>query len=223
MQNLSNTYIKEIFSSIQGEGIFVGQKHIFVRFCKCNLACKFCDTDFDIKNAKKYSIDELYGILKPLNSEVISLTGGEPLLDVDFLGEFLKKYKNKLNKKVYLETNGVCFEELKKIIDNVDVISMDIKLKSATGQENDFLKNEEFIKIAQKKELFLKVVFDENILDEEIEKTCFLAKKYNLKLVLQPKMPISKEIDIENIFEKFYSKYHNVFLIPQTHKFLNLA
>ena len=220
---MQNTYIKEIFSSIQGEGLYVGQKHIFVRFCKCNLACKFCDTDFDIKNAKKYSIDELYETLKPLDSDVISFTGGEPLLDVDFLNDFLKEYKEKLNKKIYLETNGTCFEELKKIINYVDIIAMDIKLKSATGQENSFFENEEFIKTALNKELFIKIVFDENISEEEIIKTSSLAKKYNLKLILQPKMPINKNLNIENIFEKFYLNYHNVFLIPQTHKFLNLA
>lgn len=220
---MQNTYIKEIFSSIQGEGLYVGQKHIFVRFCKCNLACKFCDTDFNIKNAKEYSINELYEILKPLDSDVISFTGGEPLLDVDFLNDFLKEYKDKLNKKIYLETNGTCFEELKKIINYVDIIAMDIKLKSATGQENSFFENEEFIKTALNKELFIKIVFDENISEEEIIKTSSLAKKYNLKLILQPKMPISKNLNIENIFEKFYLNYHNVFLIPQTHKFLNLA
>lgn len=220
---MQNTYIKEIFSSIQGEGLYVGQKHIFVRFCKCNLACKFCDTDFDIKNAKEYSIDELYEILKPLDSDVISFTGGEPLLDVDFLNDFLKEYKDKLNKKIYLETNGTCFKELKKIIDYIDIIAMDIKLKSATGQENSFFENEEFIKTALNKELFIKIVFDENISEEEIIKTSSLAKKYNLKLILQPKMPINKNLNIENIFEKFYLNYHNVFLIPQTHKFLNLA
>ena len=38
--------IKEIFSSIQGEGLLVGVEQIFIRFCKCNLACKYCDTDF---------------------------------------------------------------------------------------------------------------------------------------------------------------------------------
>ncbi len=223
MQNTFNTYIKEIFSSIQGEGLYVGQKHIFVRFCKCNLNCKFCDTDFNIKNAKKYSIDELSEKLKSLDADVVSFTGGEPLLDWEFLKEFLKKYKNKLNKKIYLETNGTCYKELEKIIDYIDIIAMDIKLKSATEEENNFSINEAFIKTALKKELFIKIVFDENISNEEIKETANLAKKYNLKLILQPKMPISKNLDIEEIFEKFYSYYHNIFLIPQTHKFLNLA
>jgi len=218
----STTKIKEIFTSIQGEGPYIGQKHIFVRFCKCNLNCAFCDTDFNIENALGYSIDELFDKLNKINCEVISFTGGEPLVDVEFLETFLKKYKTKLNKKIYLETNGTMVEQLAKIIDLVDVVSMDIKLESATKQVNQFKVNEEFLKIATKKEAFIKVVFDKNITQEEIDYCATLAKKYDILLVLQPKMPMDKDLNIENIFEKFYKKYESVRLIPQVHKFLNV-
>src|SRR3989339_2270889 len=36
--------ISEVFSSYQGEGIFVGQPQVFIRFCGCNLRCGYCDT-----------------------------------------------------------------------------------------------------------------------------------------------------------------------------------
>ena len=51
--------IKELFASIQGEGPFIGYKQVFIRLCGCNLKCKYCDTDFELKNAKDYSIEEL--------------------------------------------------------------------------------------------------------------------------------------------------------------------
>ena len=218
-----STKIREIFTSIQGEGPYVGQKHIFVRFCKCNLNCAYCDTDFNSQNAKDYNIDDLALNLADNDAEVISFTGGEPLLELDFLKEFLCEYKSKLNKKIYLETNGTLYKNLAQIIDNIDIISMDIKLESATGQPNLFFENEEFLKIAQKKETFAKIVFDENISDDEIEKTTTLAKKYNTLLILQPKMPINKGLDLDNIYNKFYKKYKNIRLIPQVHKYLNLA
>ncbi|MDX9694125.1 MAG: 7-carboxy-7-deazaguanine synthase QueE, partial [Methanothermobacter sp.] len=36
--------IMEVFSSIQGEGLLVGCRQIFIRFAGCNLNCKYCDT-----------------------------------------------------------------------------------------------------------------------------------------------------------------------------------
>lgn len=223
MQNQSTTKIREIFTSIQGEGPYVGQKHIFVRFCKCNLKCAFCDTDFNIEYALGYNIDELFEKLNKIDSATISFTGGEPLVDVLFLKEFLSKYKTKLNKKIYLETNGTMYNELSKIIEYTDIISADIKLKSATGQENRFDINEKFMDIASLKEAFIKIVFDKNITPDEIQNCIKIAKKHDTLIILQPKMPLDKDIELEKIFNMFYERYKNVRLIPQVHKYLNLA
>lgn len=214
--------IKEIFESIQGEGNYIGYNQLFIRFCKCNLHCKYCDTDFT-SNLKEYSVDELlYEINKYENIHSISLTGGEPLLDTDFLKEFLPK----TNKKIYLETNGTLFNELKEIIDYVDIISMDIKLNSTSNNGNLFEEHKKFIDIAKQKELFLKVVFDENITEEEIISTIKIAKENNLDIILQPKMDgddlkISHQ-GITKIYNKFVNAYEKIRLIPQVHKFLNV-
>ena len=52
-----------------------------------------------------------------------------------------------------------------------------------------------------------KIVFDENITDEEILKTIEIAKKYNLTIILQPKMPMNKGFQPEEIFYKYFKKY----------------
>ncbi len=215
--------IKEIFDSIQGEGSYIGQKQLFVRTTRCNLNCSYCDTDFLCdESSQEYGFDEFFEKLKASDAATVSFTGGEPLLEADFLCEFLRKYKNRLNKKIYLETNGTNAEELAKVIDYVDIISMDIKLKSAAGIEFSLITFDEFLEIAKQKEVFAKVVFDENILDTEIKECCELAKKYQIELILQPRMPMSTSLDIEGIFDKFYKQYKNVRLIAQMHKFLNL-
>ena len=36
--------VQEVFSSIQGEGIHIGQRQVFVRFAHCHLKCAYCDT-----------------------------------------------------------------------------------------------------------------------------------------------------------------------------------
>ena len=115
------------------------------------------------------------------------------------------------------------YNELSQIIDFIDIVSMDIKLKSATGQDNKFEENEKFIDFAKDKELFIKVVFDSKIEDEEIKNTVNLAKKHNNLIILQPKMPMENDLALINIFDKFFGLYPNIRLIPQIHKFLNLA
>ena len=39
--------VNEIFYSIEGEGLRVGEPTTFVRLARCNLRCPFCDTEFD--------------------------------------------------------------------------------------------------------------------------------------------------------------------------------
>ncbi len=214
--------IKEIFESIQGEGLYIGVNQLFIRFSSCNLHCRYCDTDFK-SDLKDYTADELAKIVNDFkNIHSVSLTGGEPLTEADFLSEFLPK----VNKKVYLETNGTLYESLSKIINYVDIVSMDIKLPSATGMDSLFKEHEKFIEIAKQKETFLKVVFNEKITDFETEETIRLAKKYGLTIVLQPMMEgeylkLSNDI-INKTYRKFVEKYPNTRLIPQVHKFLKV-
>ena len=114
-------------------------------------------------------------------------------------------------------------DELTQIIDVIDIVSMDIKLQSATGQVNRNNVNEKFLKIASQKEVFIKVVFDKNIIQEEIKFSAELAKKYGVLLILQPKMPMDNDLELYEIYEKFYKLNREIRLIPQVHKFLNLA
>lgn len=218
--------IVEIFTSIQGEGPYIGVKQLFIRFSGCNLQCDFCDTNIH-GEFLEFSSQELVENIKDFDLRTIhsiSLTGGEPLLWVDFLQEFLPL----VDSKIYLETNSTLKNNLEKIIDSIDIISADIKLPSASGVEGSFAIHDEFFKTAKKydKEIFAKVVFDENILDNEISHCLKLAEKYNLPLILQPKT-VADKIPVEpdkilEIFNKFLDNYPNVRLIPQVHKYLGV-
>lgn len=214
--------VNEIFESVQGEGILTGYKQIFVRFAGCNLNCSYCDTDYTFKQDNvELNEEELFDKIKKYDAETISLTGGEPLLYSDFIKSFLNKYKKFLKKEIYLETNGILYSNLNEIINFIDIVAMDIKLESATGQTNNFEDNEKFLDIASKTACFIKIVFDSNIKKEEIETSANLALKYNIPIVLQPKMPLDNT-DYLNIYNKFYYIHKDIRLIPQMHKFLNI-
>lgn len=222
-KELNKAKIKEIFSSIQGEGPYIGYKQLFIRFCGCNLNCRYCDTDFDSKDAKEYTVRELLEIVDS-NKEChsVSLTGGEPLLHVNFIKEFAQKS----SLPVYLETNGTLTDKLKEIIDFVTYVSADIKLPSATGAYPAWDKHNLFFETACKKILFAKAVFDNNITDDEIKNMCELCKKYNIELILQPMMrgkcPVADSAFMEKILDKSLNLYHRVRLIPQVHKFIDV-
>ena len=230
-----NAYIKEIFTSIQGEGPYIGEKQIFVRFCGCNLHCAYCDTNFE--KPDKFYINELSQsfdnpitskslstIVQNLQTETISLTGGEPLLHKDFLLEFLPQLKSK---RIYLETNGTLYNELKEVIKYIDIISMDIKLSCSTAQDNQFDANTKFIEIAHKaqKEIFVKIVLDKNYSKEELLEAIKIVKKFDVFLIIQPMDCKDKinNLDSNSLIELFdfmYQNYPKIRLIPQVHKFL---
>lgn len=219
------TKIKEIFASVQGEGPYVGYKQVFVRFCNCNLKCNYCDTEFAPNEPfEDFTPQELADYIKRIsNFHSISLTGGEPLLSIDFLKQFLplvNKYK------IYLETNATLSEKLSEVIDFIDIVSADIKLESATGIKDTYKFHDNFFKVAVQKECFAKIVFNNDITEDEIQECCELAKKYNLELILQPQMindkPSVSADFCETILDKFLQHHENTRLIPQTHKFLNI-
>lgn len=222
--------IKEIFVSTQGEGPYVGYRQLFIRFCACNLSCRYCDTDYSYKNENRvYSPQELLDFITkefdPAHIHSVSLTGGEPLLHAGFLKIFLPM----LNTKYYLETNATLPDKLYEILDFINIVSADIKLPSATGLNNTFEKHDEFFRTVRtnpKINLFAKMVFDENITEEEITAATNLAKKYDFELILQSKMlnnEISPSINFaDELFSKCLKRYKKVRLIPQVHKFLDI-
>jgi len=72
--------VREIFETIQGEGPLTGRPATFVRLAGCNLKCHFCDTDFDINKARRYSIDDIVRKCIAFGHDLVVITGGEPLL-----------------------------------------------------------------------------------------------------------------------------------------------
>jgi len=218
--------IFEVFESIQGEGLYLGERQLFVRFFGCNLSCKFCDTKLDC--FMEYEPAELLAELKLYQNgyHSIAFTGGEPLLQADFLKETLKLTRQ-AGYKNYLETNGTLAGELENIIDYVDIVAMDLKLPSSTGMGRLWGLHRKFLKIASAKEVFLKAVICQSTIEEDLREALKLIKEINnsLILVLQPNSYEDKRSLLEKA-ENFKGICRQegitACVIPQMHKFLGV-
>ena len=216
--------INEVFESVQGEGIYLGQRQVFVRFFGCNLACKYCDTK--INSFHEIDPAELLEQIGQCatDAESISFTGGEPLLHVDFLKEIMRLtsasgYKN------YLETNGTLIGELKRIIDYVDVVAMDVKLPSSTGMGQFWGIHRRFLKTASLKEVFIKAVVSLETPKEELIEAINLINEIApaTLLVLQPNCYEDNQ-QLRDKLEEFKNicqeKQISCCMVPQMHKLI---
>src|SRR2546423_1101044 len=80
--NSETLRIAEIFASIQGEGIWVGQPSVFVRVSGCNLRCTWCDTPYASWQPEGpiLKLDEILEQVERFRASHVVLTGGEPML-----------------------------------------------------------------------------------------------------------------------------------------------
>lgn len=93
--------IAEIFYSLQGEGARAGEPSIFIRLSGCDLACGFCDTEFE--SGKEMTVEELHAAISKWPCRWIVWTGGEPTLQLT--KEIVQQF-NELGYKQAIETNG---------------------------------------------------------------------------------------------------------------------
>lgn len=218
--------IAEVFDSVQGEGIYLGEKQIFVRFFGCNLSCKFCDTK--LNRFIEYEPKELFDELRLYQDEYhsISFTGGEPLLQKDFLKEILQLtakdgYKN------YLETNGTLAGELEEVIEYLHFVAMDLKLPSSTQMGNVWGLHRKFLAIASKKEVFLKAIICDSTKEQDLREALSLIKDLNKSaiLVLQPNSQESSpqmKIKLEKFRDICLEENVIACIIPQMHKIVGI-
>lgn len=221
--------ITEIFFSIQGEGIFVGMPQVFIRFSGCNIACDYCDTISG--QAKEMAPTQIaqkaVTLAKKTGVNVVSITGGEPLLFAPQLKELFLLLKER-GLKIYLETNGILWGGLKHIVGEIEYCAMDIKLPSACRREY-WAEHNEFLNIlaAQMSPgyFFVKIVINAKTEEKEIAKAARVIAKAGreIPLVLQPVTLKKGRIWFDqprvNRFLKIASEFlKDVRVIPQVHK-----
>lgn len=131
--------VSEIFGpTLQGEGPSSGLTATFVRLGYCNLQCGFCDTPYtwDWRNwssdveLSSHAIGDLGADLLARDTEVLVITGGEPLLQQTALAALLSGIPKGHFVSIEIETNGTVAPSA-DLVDLVDRFNVSPKLGNA--------------------------------------------------------------------------------------------
>ncbi len=242
--------LQEIFSSVQGEGVHVGKRQVFVRFAHCHLKCVYCDTPMTSASGQCHLetppgsgqitllenpmpaqalVEAIETLLPQARHHSVSFTGGEPLLYHRFLRDVLPAVRRQA--PTYLETSGTQPEFLEPLLPWTDIIAMDIKLPSATGEPARFAEHAAFYRLAQASphtELFVKLVFNEAISDDELAAVRAIVTDPRTPLILQPVTDLADKAVHVNprrilaVEAALSAHFADVRVIPQTHKMIRV-
>lgn len=235
--DLSKANLVDIYTTIQGEGQFAGRPHLLVRLSGCNLSCSYCDTpDSREKNhGVPVSCRQLIERIVRLNEvshHAICLTGGEPLINAEFLADFLRLYKDGKHGDlpILLETNGTLPFELEKVIDLLDIVSMDIKLPSTVNGQDLFDLHVRFLNIAVVKHVYVKIVIlDQTDINEFMRAVDLVsAVDREIPFYIQPVTPYGRiarspsSDELMEMLRRASKILESTYIMPQIHISLNI-
>ena len=255
----------EIYWSVQGEGTHVGVPSVFVRFGECDLRCAWCDSPETWLPAKRCRIEVEPGSgrfeehpnptpvlraaqeverLQGPGGGLISITGGEPLLQPEALVAFVETLRSRsaTAHSFLLETHGLATDALERVAGCVDIISMDWKLVSDVRRASDPRhgeapsfddEHERFLMcaVAQRNAaVYVKVVVTRATREEELATVCtrVAARAARTPLILQPVTPSGTVRSAPSAEEMLQwlrfcrDRLPDVRVIPQTHKSLGV-
>ena len=221
--------INDIFSSINGEVSALGQGSLctFIRLQGCNLRCSYCDTKQaqDYNKGTELSIKDIVKLVRSLKSKNITITGGEPLCQVDNL-HLLVLELHLADSCISIETNG------SYVIPNWGglVQSWVADWKTPSSEMRDQMKYANFKNIWHKD--FVKfVVKDPNDFMDAIS----VIKKFNKqkgitgspKFAFSPTVSLTKSVKPEILVEWIQREplciKNNVILNLQLHKIIGVS
>lgn len=240
--------LTEVFSSIQGEGLYCGCRQIFIRLADCNLSCAYCDTDYT--KASLFQLETAPGsgfftaVENPPVRDVFlptlihwlaalpgahhsfSITGGEPLCQTEALRWWLPQLRELL--PVHLETNGTLPAALGPLLPWCDFISMDIKLTSVTSVATPWELHRDFLALATQCACQVKAVIGPKTSKEEVLMVAELMRDIasGVTLILQP-LTINEcpAVSPQQLLEHQAAAaavHSRTRIIPQMHRFMAL-
>ncbi len=192
--------ISEIFFSIQGEGLNLGQPSVFIRLYYCNLYCVWCDSKYtweNWKNAREgidfiaLSLEDIIKIISKYDCKHVIITGGEPLIHQSKLSKLVQALKER-GYYVEIETNGTIAPS-KELIKAVDLFTVSPKLSNSKVKFEQRIRPEVLKVFSNLDNCVFKFVIQEK---EDLEEVFCIIDDFKIdksKVFLMPE-GVSKEV-----------------------------
>jgi organic radical activating enzyme len=223
-------HLLEIFSSFQGEGPYAGLKQVFVRLSGCHLRCVYCDTPEswerspvwtlgDQTRRNPVSVEETLDAIRSLGPHPwVSFTGGEPVLQAEFVREAALGARA-LGMRTYLDTSGTLADRLAVCADAIDLFAFDVKLPSCPGVKMDWEDTLRCLELARGREAFVKIVVTQDSREDEVARAARIVPP-DMRIVLQLATPVNAQTlppDGATIARLRAAAGREVWVLPQLH------
>ncbi len=227
----------ELFTSIEGEGLFYGTKTLFVRLAGCPFTCFYCDTkeSLPVDSGTEYDIESACGLIDENlvpNTFKVNFTGGDPLLQHDAVAELARHVQSK-KIPTYLESS--CFDSARfnHVLPFIDIVKIELKTR-----DSEFVDADHYARLTDnavqclqsslnlKKKTYIKIVTSARTTAADFEELAGRALGAGPDgisgFVIQPSYGVA-EPSLEQLMEFYdlaYAIYPDVRIVPQLHKFI---
>jgi len=241
--------VAEVFRSFQGEGLLLGQRQVFVRLAGCQVDCRYCDTAWAFDTPASVVVPGSDGrrVDNPMTAAAlvelvaaadppgqpggpasVSLTGGEPLEQVDFCLAVIAELSGR---DVMLETSALDAEALARLVPHLRWVAADLKLPSATGRSGCLDEHEEVLAsgVLDQVETFFKLIVDGDVDEVELGRAADLLARHapGRQVFLQPVTPLGGSPPLppdrlDALVDVLLTRALPVRIVPQVHKLLRV-
>jgi len=227
----------EVFTSVEGEGLFYGTKTLFVRLAGCPFTCFYCDTPEALPpdSGTEYDMDSACRLvdqsLAP-NTFKVNFTGGDPLLQHRAVAELARHVQSK-KIPTYLESS--CFDSARfdHVLPFIDIVKIELKTRDSGFADDrhygDLVENAVTClrsATSSGKKTYVKIVVSARTAPDdfgELAGRVFDVTTDGISgFVIQPTYG-AEEPSLEQLmgfYDLAYPRYPDVRIVPQLHKFI---